>query len=69
MSEARNRRCLPIGESAPTRLATQYERRQTGVGFDDFGQLTPVYKTYHVGHGQQLARKREAARAAEMRSA
>jgi hypothetical protein len=43
------------------RLETLVERRLTGIGPDG-----PIYKTYHIGHGQQLARKREAARRAEL---
>lgn len=40
------------------RLETTYETRQTGWGFDDYGRPTPVRTTYHIGHGQQLARQR-----------
>lgn len=43
------------------RLPTVYERRQTGAAPNAKGVIEPVYTTYHIGHGQQLARKRLAA--------
>lgn len=41
-----------------TRLATQFENRQIGTERDLLGNRKPVFRTYHIGHGQQLARKR-----------
>lgn len=52
--------------SSQTRLPTQFERRFVGFARGALGQLEPQYRTYHIGHGQQLARRREAARQAEL---
>lgn len=52
--------------SQQTRLPTQFETRLSGYGFDKYGRPTQKYTTYHIGHGQQLARRREAARQAEL---
>lgn len=49
------------------RLETQYERRQTGWQINEKTELPePVYTTYHIGHGQQLARTRLADRRVEL---
>lgn len=49
------------------RLETQHETRQTGWEIDKkTGLPRPVHTTYHIGHGQQLARQRADARHVEL---
>lgn len=65
MNEARARRFLAPGDPVPGRLETQFEQRQTGWQINQkTGLPEPVITTYHIGHGQQIARRDLAARRA-----
>lgn len=48
------------------RLETVFETRVTGWGFDDYSRPSPTHTTYHIGHGQQLARQRADERRTEL---
>jgi hypothetical protein len=61
-SEGKSRRFWPVGKAPPGRLETLLEKRQTGMQRNRFTlALEPVVKTFFIGHGQQLARRRAAA--------
>lgn len=61
------RRPLPTPpEAAPGRLKTLLEDRQVGIKLSILGFPEPVMKTFFIGHGAQLQRRRLQAKGAAL---